>query len=92
MFSCDNPNIIISDEGFSVQVLGPSGLRYVQGDRFIRISSEALAHPYGLVIYTSSIRKWEEPYNQPVEERERGIIIENIRRAFAFRNIEIEVI
>jgi len=39
MFNCDNPNIIISDEGSSVQVLGPSGLRYKQGERWLRVSS-----------------------------------------------------
>ncbi len=91
MFTCENPNLIISDEGFSVQVLGPAGLRYQEGKRWLRISSEVLASPHGLAVYRFSIKKWE-PDGRPIGEKERNSIVENVRRAFAFRNIEVELI
>jgi len=90
MFKCDNPNIITSDEGFLVQVLGQTGLKYQEGERSAHVSSEVLASPYGLVIYQSSIRRWET--GGDINESQRSQIIDNIRRAFAFRNVEIEVI
>ena len=92
MFTGINPNIIISDEGFSVQVLGPTGLRYQQGERWLRVNSEILASPDGLVVHSSSIKKWNEPEGQPIADDEKKVILENIRRAFAFRNIEVEVV
>jgi hypothetical protein len=91
MFNCDNPNIIISDEGFPLQVLGPSGLRYKQGERWLRVSSEVLASPNGLVVYTSSIKKWESDGILNSDD-ERKAIVHNIVKAFEFRGIEIEVI
>lgn len=91
MFSSDNPNLIKSDEGFSVQVLGQAGLRYQQGGRSLRISSEVLASPHGVVVYQSSIQRWEEG-NESIGDEERRSIVDNIRRAFAFRRIKVEVI
>ncbi len=92
MFHSDNPNIITSDEGFSVQILGRTGLRYQQGSHWLRVSSETLATPHGIVIYRSSIKEWVEPQSEPISETARNSILENIRRAFAFRGIEIEII
>jgi hypothetical protein len=92
MLKCDNPNIITSAEGFSVQVLGRIGLRYQQGLRHVHVDSEVLASPHGLVIYPSSIMKWAEPDGQVIGEDERQLIVNNIKRAFAFRNIEIEIL
>ncbi len=92
MFTCTNPNIIVSDEGFSVQVLGMTGLRYQQGQHWLHVNSESLASPHGLVVYTSSIKTWKEPQGQPISDEEKSKIIENIRHAFEFRNIEVEII
>ena len=92
MFTCNNPNIIVSDEGFSVQVLGMTGLRYQQGEKSMRVNSESLASPYGLVVYQSSIEKWLEPREEVINDQERARVVDNIRRAFAFRNIEVAVI
>lgn len=92
MFTCANPNIIVSDEGFSVQVLGRTGLRYQQDQYSLHINSEVLAGPHGLVVYTSSIRKWNEPNGLPITKEAKSKIVDNIRRAFGFRNIEVEII
>ena len=90
MFRCDNPNIITSDEGFSVQVLGVTGLQYRERDATLRISSEVLASPHGVVVYQSSIKNWDD--GEVIDEARRNEIVGNIRRAFAFRGVAVEVI
>ena len=57
MFTIPRVNVIQSSEGFSVEVLGHTGLLYVEGEKSIHISSEMLASisPELLVLYTSSM-------------------------------------
>ena len=85
-------NVIASDTGYSVEVLGPVGLRYTEGDRILHIDSEMLAGPSGLIVYSASI-KVESPAHvqEPIDSRERARLIENIRAAFKFRGFEIQV-
>ncbi len=90
MFSCDNPNLIVSDEGYSVQVLGMTGLLYKEADRALRISSEVLASPHGIVVYPSSIVRWDS--GQLINDERRNVIIERVKAAFAFRGVQIELI
>ncbi len=92
MFVIPRPNVIESDEGFSVEVLGMTGLLYTEGSKSLRLDSEVLAKPTGLIIYTSSIRTWNSLHDgEIVDEAKRDVIVENIRRAFRFRGFEIEV-
>jgi hypothetical protein len=85
-------NVIESDAGYSVEVLGPVGLRYTEGDRILHIDSEMLAGPSGLIVYSGSI-KVEAPTSaqEPINSGERTRIIENIRAAFRFRGFEIQI-
>jgi hypothetical protein len=93
MFTKLRPDTIQSDEGFSVEVLGRTGLIYTEGSRSLHISSEVLAGPHGLVIYRDSIKSWDSPHGmKTIDEATRDAIIENIRRAFRFDGFEIEVI
>ncbi len=93
MFIKLRPNVIQSEEGFSVEVLGRTGLIYTEGSRSLRISSEVLAGPHGLVIYRDSIKSWDSPHDtETIDEAMRDTIIENIRRAFRFDGFEIEII
>jgi hypothetical protein len=93
MFVVPRPNVIKSDEGFSVEVLGMTGLLYTEGPKSLRLDSEVLAGPHGLMIYSSSIRVWNAPHaGEIIDEARRDAIVENIRRAFRFRGFEIEVI
>jgi hypothetical protein len=88
-----NPNIIESDEGFSVRVLGQTGLRYTQGDKTLRVNSEVLAtrNP-SLAISPSSIQHWDPPHDgELIDEATRNLIVDNIRRAFASRGEDIIV-
>jgi len=93
MFNIPRPNVIESDEGFSIEVLGRTGLKYSQGGRILMLDSEILAGPSEIVIYKSSIVGWNPPHDQEIlDDKLRDEIIDNIKRAFHFRNIEMEII
>jgi hypothetical protein len=92
VFSIPPVNVIESDEGFSVEVLGRSGLRYVQGDRSLRIDSEVLARPSGMALYSASVNTWNAPHSEePISATLKAQIVESIRRAFRFQGFDIEV-
>lgn len=93
MLSLSDPNTVVSDEGFSVRVLGRTGIRYREGDRELHIDSEALAGPAGMAIYAHSIRSWEPPCQDvPLDEVSRARVIENVRAAFKFWGFSIDVL
>jgi hypothetical protein len=85
-------NVIESDTGYSVEVLGRVGLRYTEGHRVLNIDSEMLAGPSGLIVYSGSIRP-EKPSEgeKPIDPQERSRIIENVRAAFRFQGLEIQI-
>ena len=92
-FFIPRPNVIQSDQGYSVEVLGRTGLRYTEDSQTFLIDSEVLAGPAGLVVYSESIKVEGVPYNQmPFTPEDRTRIIENIRVAFRFRELEIEIV
>jgi hypothetical protein len=83
---------IESDEGFAVRALGRAGLEYREGEKIMRVDSEMLVGPAGLVLYKASIRSWEPPHDREVvDDAGRDRIVDNIRRAFRFEGFEIEV-
>jgi hypothetical protein len=93
MFRIPRLNVIESDEGFSVEVLGRTGLLYVEGNRSLHIDSEVLAGPSALALFKHSIRNWDSPFDgETIDEDKIKMIVENIRQAFRFRGIEIEII
>lgn len=92
MFSIPRQNVIESTDGFSVEVLGRTGVLYKEGEKSIRIDSEVLAGPSGLVIYTDSISAWFDPnHMEPLSDLDRERIITNLKAAFRFRGYDIEV-
>ncbi len=91
-FSAPRPNLIHSDSGFSVEVLGRTGLRYVEGDRSMFIDSEVLAKPGAMAVWSGSVKGWDRPHEADVVGSEdRGRIIENIRLAFESQGYELQV-
>lgn len=90
MYKIPRVNVIESDEGFSVEVLGQTGINYTEGDRHILIDSEMLAGPAGLILYTKSIKSWDSKILVNNVDRDR--IVDNIKKAFRYRGIEIQVI
>jgi hypothetical protein len=85
------PNVIESSAGFSVSVLGRVGLRYQEGDRSIRINSEVLAAPRGIVMLKDSIKYWEGPNPGKVSDADLDRIVSNVKRAFEACGYELEV-
>lgn len=91
MFSEPEPNLITSTSGFSVRVLGRTGLRYTEGERSVWIDSEVLATPGAIVTSVDGICVWEGPEPRPVSESDRQRIADNMRRAFAARGYHLQV-
>ncbi len=92
MFRKSRPNLIESDEGYMVEVLGQTGVMYIEGQRHLFVDSEVLLGPSGMAIYANSIKTWEPPFaNEEIDESKKVSIIENIRRAFRFEGFEIHV-
>jgi hypothetical protein len=92
MFFIPRVNVIESDAGFSVEVLGRTELRYVEGDRVLIIDSEMLAGPSGLAVYSDSIEHWSAPSaSESIDATTKARIIENIKAAFKFRGLDIQV-
>lgn len=86
-------NVIQSDEGFSVEVLGRTGMRYSECGKTAFIDSEVLAEPDAIVAYKNSIKHWEPPHeSEAIDANDRERILRNIKRAFEFRGYELRVI
>jgi hypothetical protein len=92
MFKIPRVNVIESDLGFSIEVLGRTGLRYTEQNKSMKVDSEMLAGPSGLILYTDSIIRWDPPdEKEKVDEKAKQRIIANICEAFRFRGLEIQV-
>lgn len=92
MYRKTTPNLIESDEGYMVEILGRTGVMYIEGQRRLFIDSEILLGPSGMAIYTNSIKAWEPPFSdEEIDGSKKMSIIENIRRAFRFEGFEIHV-
>jgi hypothetical protein len=92
-FFCPDVNVIEGTAGFSVEVLGRTGLKYIERGRVLKIDSEVLVAPGSIGIYQHSIYDWKDrvtPLSPDEAERER--IVSNIRRAFESQGHTVEVI
>ena len=91
MFRTPRVNVIESDTGFSVEVLGRTGLLYAEGEKSMKIDSEVLTSSE-IGIIKKSIRAWKPPFeNEAVDDGKRDTIIENIRQAFRSQGTSITV-
>lgn len=85
-------NIVISHDGFMVEIVGPRGLRYSEGRRTIEVDSEVWGAERGLTIFAHSVRSWTSAEGatavaQPDVER----IVRNIVAALSFDGYSAEV-
>jgi hypothetical protein len=91
-FSEPEVNVLESDAGFSVEVLGRVGMRYSEAGRTAFVDSEVLAIPDAMVAYRGSIKSWDPPHeSEPLTEADRDRIIGNITRAFRFKGYRLDV-
>lgn len=93
MFTVPRVNVIANDEGFSVEILGRTGIEYREGAKSLFVDSEVLAVGKGIAVFANSIRNWSPPYEREgITSDERQRIVRNICRAMEFRNQAIEVL
>jgi hypothetical protein len=90
-FSVPKVNVIESSDGFSVEVLGRTGIRYVEAGRSLLVDSEVLAGTNGIMVVANSMRDWNSRSYARIDIVERKRIIDNICRAFAWSGEKIEV-
>ena len=84
---------LVRGPGFSVEELGRTGLRYVEGERVMLVDSEGLAVPSRIAVYRGSITAWQPPFAaDPVGREDVTRIIDNIVNALGFCGYKIEVI
>jgi hypothetical protein len=83
--------VIESTAGFSVRVLGRTGLRYAEATRSVWIDSEVLAKPRAIAMFKESIRVWEGPESEEIIPKDIDRIAENIKRAFEACGYELQV-
>lgn len=87
-------NLLVSDEGFSVEVRRPDGIEYREGGKSLLVDCEfyVAESKISLVLYPSSTMRWDPPNSaSPLTEVTKAKIISNIRSAFRFWGYEIEV-
>jgi hypothetical protein len=92
-FNASSANVVASDEGFSVKVLGRTGIEYREGGKVAFVDSEVLATGFGMAIFAGSIKGWLAPHeNDLMTEEDKRRILENIRRAIVFQKQPVEIL
>jgi len=89
-FSRPRPNLVESDAGFSVEVLGRDGMRYNEGSRSVSIDSEILATK-GFALHVDSLKRWDPPNRSRISKQERDRIVNNIRLALASQDEPVNI-
>src|SRR5690349_24051936 len=90
-FSSPRPNLVVSDAGFSVEILGMVGMRYMEHDRTMFLDSEVLAVP-AISLDIRTIKRWDPPHEgEALDEAEKNRIIENIKLAFQSQDWELRL-
>ena len=93
MLTSPRPNVYESSDGFSVEVLGRTGLPYRESGRQMFVDSEVSTGPSGMAVYKDTVRTWDPSYdNIPVTDSDRDRILNNVREAFRSQGLEIDVI
>lgn len=83
VFSEPAPNVIESSAGYSIRVLGRTGLEYSERGRSVWLDSEVRAKPRAIAIYTGSAKVWMDPDQpEPLSDADRTRVVANIERAF----------
>ncbi len=78
-------NLFVSDSGFSVEVLGRTGVLYREGEHVMSVGSEVAAPGHGMAIWAKSIRAWRAPFDtEAITDEKRERIISNIAEVIAF--------
>jgi hypothetical protein len=93
MFHIPRVNVIESDTGFSVEILGRTGLEYRESDKVLLVESEVLMTDAPTVaIWKDHIRAWQPPHDkEQISEEMRTAILKRICSALKWRNTQVEI-
>jgi hypothetical protein len=87
MFFVPRVNVVQSDSGYSVEVLGRTGMKYREGEKSMLVDSEVLSTGKGIQIFTKSIKEWDPPHHEElISPEKKAAIVDNIRGAIQFQN------
>ena len=92
MFTIPRPNVVASDEGFSVEVLGRTGVRYEDKFGVVTIDGEMLAGPAGFMLYRDSMQTVDIRDGGELNEARRCLIMKNVYSAFSFSGFDIDIL
>lgn len=86
-------NLVESDEGFSVEILGRAGIKYKDQSDAFYVDSEIECGHYDMVIYKKRIREFEAPMRnyEQIDDNKKGEIVENTRRALLYLGYKVEI-
>lgn len=92
-FTYPRPNLVVSRDGYSVEVRLPNTILYDERDKRMSIFAESLATAEPtMAVRRQDVKRWEPPNEQvPVSAAEREAIIEKIRRGFEFKGWVVAV-
>lgn len=86
-FTYPRTNLILSDRGFSVEIRGRSTIRYADAENILDIFAESLVRSEPtMIIRSADARASDGPETSGFSQPERDEIIDNIRRAFGFKD------
>lgn len=92
-YSVPSPNLYVCSDGYSVEVLGRTGLVYREKGRCLFVDSEVLSPPAGILIYQDTILEWQPPHQEHLlSDGERSRILGSVLRALESQGIDVQVL
>jgi hypothetical protein len=94
MFSIPRVNVIESDRGFSIELLGRTGMHYKEKDKTIFIECEILmTQSPNIALWKDCTMEWHFPYKEEAITKEmRAKIIKNICDALEWRGVDVKIL
>ena len=86
-FSYPRPNLIVSRDGFSVEVRGRDTLWYVEADQKVDLFAEQIGGDVpAIIVRRGDVRAWQTAQGESaISEAERVRILANIGDAFSWK-------
>ena len=93
MFNSPRVNVIENDSGFSIEILGRTGMEYREENKVMFIDSEiAMTDVPTVAIWKDRIRAWNPPHDsEEITEEKRMQILKRICAALKWRNTQVEI-
>ncbi len=70
--------------------MGRSAIEYEEDNKLLKIPCEVILTPSGFDLNTKSIKKWTEPEEIPISEKERIRIVKNVIKALKYMDSYVE--